>query len=85
MAINDDLNRDRVTGTRAEDRRTEARDGMGMLPIIIAVIAALALLWWAFGDRLGTNNSSPRTSAPVTGSPNTGTGTSAPATTPKQP
>ena len=69
MAINDDLR------TPNRNRMTEARDGMGMLPIIIGLVAALALGWWFFGDRLMTNNHTTRTSAPVTGSPTTGTPT----------
>ena len=76
MAINDDLNtRNRTTGART--------DGMGMLPIILAIVAIAALAWWFLGDRMMNTGSASRTSAPITGSPTTGTST--PTTTPKQP
>ena len=82
MAINDDLK------TPNRNRLTDTRDGMGMLPIIIGVLAVMALGWWIFGDRLMTNNHTARTSTPVTGSPTSGaptnTNTSNPGTS-KQP
>ena len=67
MAINDDLR------TPNRNRMTEARDGMGMLPIILGLLAVMALGWWIFGDRMMASNNTTRTSAPVTGSPTSGT------------
>ena len=74
MAINDNL-KTRTTGTRS--------GGMGMLPILIAIVAVAAFAWWFFADRMMTSGPAPRASAPITGSPTTGT--SSPTTTPKQP
>ena len=67
MAINDDLK------TPNRNRLTDARDGMGMLPIILGLLAVMALSWWIFGDRMMASNNTTRTSAPVTGSPTSGT------------
>ena len=69
MAINDDLK------TPNRNRLSDARDGMGMLPIILGVLAVMALGWWIFGDRMMATNNTTRTSAPVTGSPTSGTPT----------
>ena len=66
MAINDDLNtRNRTTGARTE--------GMGMLPILLAIVAIAALAWWFLGDRM--MNTGPASSTSVTGSSTTGTST----------
>ena len=84
MAINDDLR------TPDRNRMTDAREGMGMLPIIIGVLAAVLLAWWLFSYRIGPSNTgtTTRSSAPVTGAPtsgsNTNTNTSNPGTS-KQP
>jgi hypothetical protein len=45
-----------------------------MLPVILGVLAVLALGYWFFGDRLMPNTTT-RTSNPVTGSPTSGTPT----------
>ena len=78
MAINDDL--------RTRNRVTDAREGMGMVPIVVLVLLAIAIGWWVFGDRMAASpDGAPRT-VPVTGLPSTGTNTSSnPTTTPKQP
>ena len=77
MAINDGLRPNR-------NRLTDAREGMGMLPVIIGVLAALALGWYFFGDRLMPNNTT-RTSTPVTGSPTSGPTNTNPSNPTKQP
>lgn len=79
MAINDDL--------RTRNRKTEARGGMRMVPIIVLVLLAVAIGWWVFGDRMATSpDGATRTSVPVTESPSTGANTTSnPTTTLKQP
>jgi hypothetical protein len=79
MAINDDL--------RTRNRMTDAREGMGMVPIVVLVLLAIAVGWWVFGDRMAASpDGATRTTVPVTGSPSTGTNTTSnPTTTPKQP
>ena len=68
MALNDGLR------TPHRDGGADARKGTNMLPVILGVLAVLALGWWFFGDRLMPNTTT-RTSNPVTGSPTSGTPT----------